>query len=98
MIPDVLKKVNFINIWLQVPIHLIFHEKGSIFPAIYDCSKQKFCKLGMNIGMMKLFPFLLTFFCQLVLGEHIFGTAASLFPYFVVNKLWSSNALQTATT
>ena len=41
----------------------------------------------MNMGMMKLLPFLLTFFRQLVLREDIFGTAASLIPYFVLNKL-----------
>ena len=69
---DILNKVNFTNAWLQVHIHFIFREKGSIFPAIYDCSKQKFCKLAMNMGTMKLFPFLLTFFRQLVLWEDIF--------------------------
>ena len=32
------------------------------FPAIYDSSKQKLCKIGMNVGIMKLFPLLLKFF------------------------------------
>ena len=41
----------------------------------------------MNMGTMKLFPFLLTFFRQLVLWEDILGTAASLILYFVVNML-----------
>ena len=42
----------------------------------------------MNMGTMKLFPFLLTFFRQLVLREDILlGTAASLILYFVVNML-----------
>ena len=32
------------------------------------------------MGLIKLFPFLLTFYHQLVLQEGIFGTAASLIP------------------
>ena len=36
---------------------------------------------------MKLFHFLLTFLHQLVSREGIFGTANSLIPYFVMNKL-----------
>ena len=36
--------------------------------------------------MMKLFPFLLAFFRQLVLREDILGTATSLIPYVVINK------------
>ena len=39
------------------------------------------------MGMVKLFPFSLTFLRQLVLPEDIFGTAASLIANFVVNKL-----------
>ena len=39
------------------------------------------------MGMMKLFPFLLTFFRQLVLREAIFGTNASSILYFIINKL-----------
>ena len=54
---NILNKVNLINVWLQIHIHLIFHKSCSIFPTIYDCSKQKLCKLGMNMGMMKLFSF-----------------------------------------
>ena len=45
---------------------------------------------------MKLFHFLLTFLHQLVSREGIFGTANSLIPYFVMNKLESTNALKTA--
>ena len=84
---DILNKVNFVNVWLQVHIHLIFYKRGSIFQGIYDCLKQKFCKLGMNMGVMKIVPVLLIFFRQLVLQEGIFGTAASLIPSFAVNKL-----------
>ena len=76
--------INFMNVWLQVHIHLIFHERCSIFPAIYDCSKWKFCKSSMSMGMMKLFPFLLTFFHRLVSREGTLGTAASLIPYLQV--------------
>ena len=36
---------------------------------------------------MKRFPILLKFFHQLVLREGMFGTAASLIPYFVINNL-----------
>ena len=61
--------------------------RGAHFPIIYHCSKQKFCKVGMKMGMMKLFPFLLTFFRQLVLREAIFGTNASSILYFIINKL-----------
>ena len=39
------------------------------------------------MGVMKIVPVLLIFFRQLVLQEGIFGTAASLIPYFAVNKL-----------
>ena len=39
------------------------------------------------MGMMKIFPVLLTFYRKLVLGESIFGTAASLIPYFAIQKL-----------
>ena len=70
--------MNFLNV--QVHIHLIFNERGSLFPAIYDCSKLKFCKLGMKMGIMKVFPILLTFYRKLILREGIFGTAASLIP------------------
>ena len=49
------------------------------------------------MGMMKVFPILLIFYHNLVLREGIFGTAASLIPYFAIHKLQSSNALQTAT-
>ena len=48
----------------------------------------------MNVGMIKLLSFLLTFFSYLVLREGILQTAASLIPYFVKNKLLSRNALQ----
>ena len=84
---NILNKVNFVNFWLQVHIYLNFYENDSIFSATYDCSKWKFCKVGMNMGMMKLFPFLLTFFRQLVLREDIFGRAASLIPYFLYNQV-----------
>ena len=40
----------------------------------------------MNMGMMKYFPFFLTFCHQLVLREDIFGTVVSLIPYFVINS------------
>ena len=30
---------------------------SSLFPAIYDCSKWKFYKLGMKMGMIKSFQF-----------------------------------------
>ena len=49
------------------------------------------------MGMMKVFPILLIFHDDLLLREGIFGTAASLIPYFAIHKLQSSNALQTAT-
>ena len=80
-------QVNFLNCWLQVHIHLIFHKRGSVFPAIYHCSKWKFCKLSMILGMVKTFTILLTFYHKLVLREGIFGTAASLIPYFAMHKL-----------
>ena len=32
-------QVNFLNIWLQIRIHLIFHERGLLFPVIYGCWK-----------------------------------------------------------
>ena len=41
--------------------------------------------------MMKFFPILLTFCHQLVLQNDIIGMAASLIPYFVINRLSSSN-------
>ena len=44
-------------------------------------------ELSMNMGMMKIFPILLTFYHKLVLREGIFGTAASLIPYFAIHKL-----------
>ena len=49
------------------------------------------------MGMMKVFPILLIFYHKLVLQEGVFGTAASLIPYFAIHKLQSSNALQRAT-
>ena len=36
------------------------------------------------MGMMKIFPTLLTFYHKLVLREGIFATAASLIPYFAI--------------
>ena len=30
-------QVYILNGWLQVHIHLIFHERGLLVPAIYDC-------------------------------------------------------------
>ena len=48
---------------------------------------QTFCKLGMKTGLMKIFPILLTFYTKLVFREGIFGTAASLIPYFVIHEL-----------
>ena len=66
---------------------LIFHEKVSLFPAIYDCSNLKFCKLGMNMDIMKIFPILLTFFHQLVLLDRIFKRGTFLIPYFAIRKL-----------
>ena len=80
-------QVYILNGWLQVHIHLIFHERGLLVPAIYDCSKWKFCELGMKMGMMKIFPILLTFYHEPVLQEGILGTAASLIPYFATHKL-----------
>ena len=41
----------------------------------------------MNMGMMKMFPILLTFYHELVLRESIFVTAASMILYFVIYKL-----------
>ena len=41
----------------------------------------------MNMGIMKIFPILLTFYHQLILEEGIFRTAVSLIPYFVIHKL-----------
>ena len=41
----------------------------------------------MKMGMMKMFPILLTFYQKLVLRKGIFGTAASLIPYFAIQKL-----------
>ena len=52
----------------------------SFMKGFYDCSKWKFCELGMLMGMMKIFTILLTFYHKLVLRESIFGTAASLIP------------------
>ena len=37
--------------------------------------------------MGMILPFLLTFYHKLVLREGIFGTAASLIPYFAIHKL-----------
>ena len=48
---------------------------------------QTFCKLGMKTGLMKIFRILLTFYNKLVFREGIFGTAASLIPYFVIHEL-----------
>ena len=39
------------------------------------------------MGMMKIFPILLTFYNKLVLWEGIFGTVAYLIPYFAIHKL-----------
>ena len=36
------------------------------------------------MGMIKIFPILLTFYHKLVLREGIFATAASLIPYFAI--------------
>ena len=58
---------------LRAHIHLTVHEKGSIFPAIYDCSNFQHWKLGTK----KFLCFLLTHFHQLILREGIFGTTAS---------------------
>ena len=41
----------------------------------------------MILGMVKTFTILLTFYHKLVLREGIFGTAASLIPYFAMHKL-----------
>ena len=38
----------------------------------------------MKMGMIKIFPILLTFYHKLVLWEGIFATAASLIPYFAI--------------
>ena len=39
------------------------------------------------MGMMKVFPILLTFYHKLVLREGILATAASLIPCFAIQKL-----------
>ena len=39
------------------------------------------------MGMTKILPILLRFYHQLIFREAIFGTASSLIPYFVINKL-----------
>ena len=39
------------------------------------------------MGMMKIFLFLLTFYHKLVLREGVFGTGASLIPYFAIHRL-----------
>ena len=49
------------------------------------------------MGMMKVFPILLTFYHKLVLRKGIFEAGAAFIPYFAIYKLQSSNALQTAT-
>ena len=36
------------------------------------------------MGMMKIFPVLLTFYHKLILPEGIFATAASSIPYFAI--------------
>ena len=66
---------------------------GSIFPAIYDCSKWKFCKLIMNMGAMKLFPFYWHSSFKLVLRAGMSGKATCLIPYFVINKLYNQITL-----
>ena len=39
------------------------------------------------MGMMKVFPILLTFYHKLALRKGIFETAASLIAYFAIHKL-----------
>ena len=39
---------------------------------------ESFCKLGMKMGMMKIFSIYLTLYHKLLLREGIFATAASL--------------------
>ena len=39
------------------------------------------------MGMMKIFPIFLIFYHKLVLREGIFGTGASLIPYFAMHNL-----------
>ena len=68
-------------------IILSFMKAVQIFLPSMIAQNKNICKLGLNMGMTKLFPFLLIFFHQLVLHEGIFGTAAFLIPYFVMNKL-----------
>ena len=46
-----------------------------------------FYEFGMGMGMIKFSPILLIFYHKLVLREGIFGTAASLIPYFAIHKL-----------
>ena len=41
----------------------------------------------MKMGMMKVFPILLTFYHKLVLRKGILEAAASLIPYFAIHKL-----------
>ena len=48
---------------------------------------MKICELGMKMGMMNIFPLLLTLYHKLVLWEGIFGTAGSVIPYFPTHKL-----------
>ena len=43
-----------------------------------SCSNWEYCKLGIK----NCFSFLLTFYYQLILRKGIFGTSASLIPYF----------------
>ena len=63
------------NKWQRVV--LIFPAKILLLQP--SCWNWWYCKLVT----MKFFRFSLTFFCQLLLKEGIFGTAASLIPYFL---------------
>ena len=78
---------NILN-WMSTSSYSSYLSwKGFTFPAIYDSSKWKFCELDMKMVMMKIFPILLKFCHKLVLREGVFGTAASLIPYFAIVKL-----------
>ena len=46
---------------------------------------MKICELGMKMGMMNIFPLLLTLYHKLVLWEGIFGTAGSVIPFQHIN-------------
>ena len=67
--------IIIIKVYIQ---HIICESKEVLFFQPSRSNRQ-YCKLGAE----KFFPFVLTFLCQLILGEGIFGTTACLITYFL---------------